>query len=73
MTVIFLGGTITELVERQKASYRDAQGMTVWPIIPENDCFYYLEDTLKALEFLHSKGIVHRDIKGDQVLFKAIY
>lgn len=62
-----LGGTISEYVEWQKKM------TTSWPIIPEKYCFNYLEDTLKALKFLHSKGIVHLDIKGDNLLLDEHY
>nr|XP_058968888.1 uncharacterized protein LOC131795325 [Pocillopora verrucosa] len=48
------GGTIAELIKEME--------------IPETDSLRFLEVVLKALEFLHCKGIVHRDIKGDNVL-----
>lgn len=48
------GGTIAELIKDRKIS--------------EMESLRFLEDVLKALEFLHCKGIVHRDIKGDNVL-----
>ncbi|XP_067025836.1 uncharacterized protein [Acropora muricata] len=54
------GGTISELVEEKKAG--------IWPIISEDTCFVFLEDILKGLKFLNGKGLVHRDIKGDNVL-----
>ncbi|KAJ7351890.1 hypothetical protein OS493_034797 [Desmophyllum pertusum] len=34
------------------------------------ECLGYLEDILKAVKFLQSKGIVHTDIKGDNVLME---
>lgn len=48
------GGTIAELIKEREIS--------------QEDSLRYLEVVLKALEFLHCKGIVHRDIKGDNVL-----
>ncbi|XP_015761605.1 PREDICTED: serine/threonine-protein kinase PAK 2-like [Acropora digitifera] len=54
------GETISELVEEKKAG--------IWPIISEDTCFVFLEDILKGLKFLNGKGLVHRDIKGDNVL-----
>ena len=58
--VSLTGGTIADLIQEKK-EYRKGN----WPILSETDSLGYLEDVLKAVKFLHSKGIVHRDIKGN--------
>lgn len=57
-----LGGTIADLIEEKKG---EGTGAMSWPVISETDSLCYLEDVLEALSFIHSKGIVHRDIKGN--------
>ena len=56
---LIIGGTIAELIQETKKSSNGH-----WPIMSETDSLGFLEDVLKAVKFLHSKGIVHRDIKG---------
>jgi len=56
------GGTLSDFVEEQKLSIPG-----VWPVIPEDTCFGFLEDILKGLKFLNGKGLVHRDIKGNSL------
>ena len=39
--------------------------------LSENDIAVILRDVLKGLDYLHSKRRVHRDVKGDFILFKC--
>lgn len=64
----FLGGTTAELVEEKKENAK-AVGVVSSPVIPEINCLWYLGDVLRALDFLHKKGIVHRDVKGNNQLY----
>ena len=50
------GGCLTPIVEERKGN------------ISEGVCSYILYQTLKGLAYLHSKNIVHRDIKSDNIL-----
>lgn len=53
------GGSLTEVIENNESKINERQIATI--------CF----ETLKGLQFLHQRNIIHRDIKSDNVLLSA--
>ena len=53
------GGSLTEVIENNECKLNERQIATI------------CNETLKGLEFLHKKHIIHRDIKSDNVLLSA--
>ena len=41
---------------------------TLYPRFNDFDIRYYINELLKALDFCHSKGIMHRDVKPHNVM-----
>jgi casein kinase II subunit alpha len=40
----------------------------LYPTLSDHDIRYYILELLKALEFCHSNGIMHRDVKPHNVM-----
>jgi len=36
---------------------------SLFPTLSDMDCRFYIFEILKALDYCHSKGIMHRDVK----------
>lgn len=53
------GGALTDMVVENAGK------------LTEEICAYILRETLYGLDFLHSKSIIHRDIKSDNILFNT--
>lgn len=53
------GGSLTEVIENNECKLNERQIATI------------CNETLKGLQFLHKKHIIHRDIKSDNVLLSA--
>ena len=53
-------GSITDIAQKYAPKY-----------IPEPIVAHVLASTVKALQFMHTKRIIHRDIKGQNILFNA--
>lgn len=54
------GGSLTEVIENNECKLNEKQIATI------------CNETLKGLQFLHKKHIIHRDIKSDNVLLSAL-
>ena len=51
------------LTDRQNTEFK-----TLYPKFTDFDVRYYIFELLKALDFCHSKGIMHRDVKPHNVM-----
>jgi serine/threonine-protein kinase len=67
------GESLAELLQRAIAHRRSsaATGQPQLPVLPYAQAWHYLAQLLGALESLHALGIVHRDVKGANLLIRT--
>jgi len=54
--------------EEDGADFQNTEFKTLYPKFTDFDVRYYIFELLKALDFCHSKGIMHRDVKPHNVM-----
>ena len=61
--------------EQNVAAY-DMQVLCVkiseWSRLPEDHAKFYAAEVLDAFEYLHANDIIHRDVKGANILVDAV-
>lgn len=50
------------------ANEQNTEFKTLYPKFTDFDVRFYIFELLKALDFCHSKGIMHRDVKPHNVM-----
>lgn len=69
------GETLGSLIERktkeQTAKRAQAPGVRILPCLPFDRAWHYFQQLLGALAATHALGIVHRDVKPDNVLLRT--
>jgi len=57
------GGTLNELISTQQSNIRS---------LNEESILVILEQILLGLDYMHKRGIIHRDIKLDNILITGV-
>lgn len=60
--------TSTRLAGARLVVLQNTDFKTLYPKFTDFDVRYYIHELLKALDFCHSKGIMHRDVKPHNVM-----
>jgi serine/threonine protein kinase len=51
-----------------RTDWQNTEFKTLYPKFTDFDVRFYIFELLKALDFCHSKGIMHRDVKPHNVM-----
>lgn len=54
-----------------KGNLHNKVGETLGNVLSLYETFYIANDVLKGLEYMHSKNIIHRDIKAENILLST--
>lgn len=59
-------GAIERAIVLEVVDFEDHR--TLWPRLEEKDVRFYMRELASALEWTHGKGIIHLDLRGENIL-----